>query len=149
MSTLTRKQKEIQDREQRILEVAQDQLIHDGYHGLSMDKIALTLEYAKGTIYNHFSCKEEIMVALAVRILEQRTEMFRQAAVSRGTSRQRMAAIGAAAEIFVKRFPHLFQLEQLVNSASIWEKISDKSRARMQASEARCIEITAGIVRDG
>ena len=149
MSTLSRKQREIQEREERILEVAQEQLVQDGYHGLNMDKIAATLEYAKGTIYNHFPCKEEIMVALAVRVLEQRTEMFRHAAAWQGNSRQRLAAIGAAAEVFVQQYPHLFQLERLIGSASIWEKISETRKMQMQTSEQRCIEIIAGIVRDG
>jgi curli biogenesis system outer membrane secretion channel CsgG len=42
--TLTRKQREIQGREGRILEVARTMIVEDGYHGLSMDRIAEALE---------------------------------------------------------------------------------------------------------
>src|SRR3984885_3865421 len=88
--TLTRKQREIQGREGRILEVARTMIVEDGYHGLSMDRIAEALEYSKGTIYQHFSCKEDILMALANQAIERRLEMFRRAAAFRGKSRERM-----------------------------------------------------------
>ena len=149
MTTLTRKQREIQQREGLILEVAREQFVRDGYHGLSMDRIATATEYAKGTIYNHFGCKEEIMIALANQALEKRTKMFRRAAEMTGCSRQRLAAIGAAAEWFARRFPNHFAVEQLIRSASIWHKTSEKRRNFMQMCETRCMDIVAAIVRDG
>jgi AcrR family transcriptional regulator len=148
MSTMTRKQREIQQREQRILEVAREQLVRDGYHGLSMDRIAQSLEYAKGTIYNHFPCKEEIMLALANEALEKRTQMFRRAAQLSGRTRERLAAIGAAAEHFARAFPHHFAVEQLIRSASIWDKTSERRRNAMSRSESCCMEIVGGVVRD-
>lgn len=149
MGTLSRKQREIRDREDRILEVARELFVSEGYHGLSMERIAATLEYAKGTIYNHFPCKEEIMMALANLALEKRTSMFRQAATYAGISRERLSAIGAANELFVRRFPNHFRVEQLVRSTSIWEKTSEKSREKMFLCEAKCMETVAGVVRDG
>ena len=148
MSTLSRKQREIQEREERILAVARDQLVQHGYHGLSMDRIAQALEYAKGTIYNHFPCKEEIMLALANQALEKRTEMFRRVASMSGGTRERLAGIGAAAELFARGFPNHFAVEQLIRSSSIWDKTSEKRRQTMQRCESRCMEIVAGIVRD-
>src|SRR5690242_3515432 len=103
--TLTRKQREIQGREQRILDVARSMIVDDGYHGLSMDRIAEALEYSKGTIYQHFSCKEEILMALVNQTMERRLNMFRRAAAFRGRSRERLTAIGLAAELFFQLYP--------------------------------------------
>ncbi len=149
MSTLSRKQREIQAREEKILDVARELFISDGYHGLSMERIAAELEYAKGTIYNHFPCKEEILIALANQALSIRTEMFRKAAQFRGSSRERLAAIGAAAEWFVRRFPNHFGVEQVIRSASVWDKTSEKRRESMLRWESTCMEVVAGVVRDG
>ena len=80
MDTLTPKQLEIRNREEKILEVARPLILRDGYQGLSMEKIAAELEYSKGTIYNHFSCKEEIVVALAIQSANVRVNQFRKAA---------------------------------------------------------------------
>ncbi len=108
--TLTRKQREIQSREGRILEVARAMIVQDGYHGLSMDRIAEALEYSKGTIYQHFSCKEDILMALVNQAVECRLDLFRRAAAIRGRSRERITAIGASCEVFFRAlspsFPH-------------------------------------------
>ena len=105
MVVLSRKQREIKERELRILEVSRPMVITQGYHGLSMDRIAETLEYSKGTIYNHFSCKEEIIIALAVETMEQRFSLFERASSFNGQPRERLTAVGIAAEYFVKLFP--------------------------------------------
>ncbi len=149
MGTLSRKQREIQEREEKILDVARALFVSDGYHGLSMERIAAELEYAKGTIYNHFPCKEEILIALANQALSIRSEMFRKAAQYRGHSRERLAAVGAAAELFVRRFPNHFAVEQVIRAASIWDKTSEKRREAMLQGESTCMQIVAGVVRDG
>ncbi len=149
MSTLTPKQQEIRDRETRILEVARRLLDDSGYLGLSMDAIAAELGYSRGTIYNHFSCKEEIIIAQAIRTMNQRTNMFRRAASTSGRPRQRLSAIGVAAELFVRLHPDHFAVEQLIRSASIWDKTSEKRRRAMHLAESQCMAIVAGIVRDG
>ena len=148
MNTLTRKQREIAERQDLILATARPMLIREGYHGLSMDRLAESLEYSKGTIYNHFSCKEEIIIALAIETLEKRTDLFERASSFRGHARERMAAIGFAAELFVQLYPDHFTVEQIIRSSSIWEKTSEKRRLVMRSCEARCIGIVAGIVRD-
>ena len=55
-------------------------LVESGYLGLSMDAIAGSLSYSKGTIYNHFPCKEEIIIALALQTMKKRFQLFQDAA---------------------------------------------------------------------
>lgn len=149
MNTLSRKQREIREREGRILDLARQQLLRGGYLGLNMDAIATELEYSKGTIYNHFRCKEEIIIALAIETMKKRTEMFQRAAAYQGMPRERLAAIGVAAELFVRLFPNHFHVEQLIRSYSIWEKTSEKRRQSMRSCETNCMGIVSGLVRDG
>ena len=149
MVTLTRKQRERIDREKQILSVARGMLREEGYHGLSMDRIAAQMEYSKGTIYQHFPNKEEIILALANQAVEQRLNMFERASVCRTVTRERMAGIGAAAEEFVERYPLHFAVEQIIRSSSMWEKTSEDRRNFLQMCEARCMQVVGGIVRDG
>ncbi len=148
METLTRKQREVQHRESQILDIAREMLLKDGYHGLGMDRIAEALEYSKGTIYQHFSCKEEILLALANEALDARVRMFRRAATFCGRPRERMAAVGLAAEMFARIYPHYIQVEQVVRLHSVWEKTSENRRNLMRMCEAQCMGIVGGIVRD-
>ena len=149
MVTLSRKEREKLEREARILDLARGMLRSVGYHGLSMDRIAAEMEYSKGTIYQHFPNKEEIILALANQALEQRLGMFEKASTAVSGSRQRMAAIGAAAEEFVEHYPQHFAVEQIIRSASMWEKTSEERREHMRTCEHRCMQIVGGIVRDG
>ncbi|TWT47412.1 TetR/AcrR family transcriptional regulator [Botrimarina hoheduenensis] len=144
----SRKQREIREREGRILEVARQQLLCSGYLGLNMDRIAAEIEYSKGTIYQHFRNKEEILVALATQALETRLLMFRKAAAFEGPSRVRMATVGAAAEAFVEHFAHHFLVEQVVRVSSIWEKTSPDRRELMESCERDCMATTVAIVHD-
>lgn len=148
MSQLSPKQQEIRLREQRILDIARPIVVQHGYHGLSMDRIAAEGEYSKGTVYNHFSCKEEVIVALAIQTVARRVEMFKQAAQFKGCSRYRMMAIGQAAEKFVRDFPDFFMLEQIIQLPSVRAKISEKRQNAIDNCEVQCMTIVTGVVRD-
>ena len=149
MTTITRKQREIIDREKLILKTARQIFRTHGYLGLNMNRIAEELEYAKGTIYQHFKNKEEIILAMAVGTLKKRTSMFEQAAQFKGKSRFRVAAIGCAAELFVKWYPDHFELEKVLSCGSIIEKTGSKLQEKKATAELKCVSIVGGVVRDG
>ena len=109
MATSTRKQREWQQRENLILDAARDMLLEGGYLGLNMDRIAEAVEYSKGTIYQHFSCKEDVLSAICTQSLEHMTALFEQGATFDGRTRERMVALGEAYDLFVRLYPHHFQ----------------------------------------
>lgn len=148
MKTLTPKQQEIRAREAKILAVARPIVVHEGYHGLSMDRIAEEVQHSKGTIYNHFSCKEEIVIALAVQNVDKRMELFKKAAQFKGRPRFRMMAVVQAAEIFVRKYADFFHFERILELPSVLEKTSEKRQAIIRGCEMQCMSVVAGIARD-
>lgn len=144
----TRKEREYLYREQRILDIARPVILQEGYHALNMNRIAEQLEFSKGTVYNHFPCKEEIILALATQTLEQRTEMFQRAARFVGRSRERMQAIGVACELFARMFPEHFVIEQLVRIPSIWDKTTAARQQQLYRGETCCLTLVSGIVHE-
>lgn len=148
MSGLSRKQREIQERERQILAIARPILLEKGYQALGMKQLADQMEYAKGTLYNHFPHKEEIVAALAIESMELRRKLFEMAAVARGNSRERMAAIGCVCECYAVGCPEHFAIEQLLRNAIIWEKASEQRQELIRQCESRVMGIVAGIVRD-
>lgn len=148
MPTLTPKQAEIRSRESKILRLARPMVASGGLAGLSMDLIARKMRYTKGTIYNHFGCKEEILLALAIQASETRICLFDAAQTSQQTSRDRMAAIGVACEDFRVRFDDLFSIEAMVRHATVWQKASEERREVLIHCEARCMALVAKIGHD-
>lgn len=148
METLSPKKLEIQEREQKILTAARSIVVREGYQPLSMERIADVVEYSRGTIYNHFSCKEEIIIALAEKGAAKRVEMFREAASYQDKSRFRMLSICYAAERFAINFPDYFLFEQIFNLDSVREKTSLQRQQLIHTCEIQCMGIVTGIVRD-
>lgn len=144
----TRKQREIRTREDLFLDLAREMVIERGYIGLTMDRIAAATEYSKGTLYQHFCSKEDLLVALLCRSGAQRLELFERAATFRGGSRERMRAIGVASELLAVLYPHHEQVESLLKAASIRAKASKSHLERLQSCETRVLNVCFGITRD-
>lgn len=146
--TSTRKQREIEEREGLILDVAREMLLERGYLGLTMDRIAATTEYSKGTIYQHFKNKEDLLAALAAQTMRARIGMFERAATFAGKSRERYAAIGIAEELFVQLNPSHFRSQHIIFGSSFQAKANQETLSELLGCENHCASISSGIIRD-
>lgn len=149
MTTLTRKQREVLERETLILNVARRLLLRHGFAALSMDRIAEEIEYSKGTIYQHFSCKEDLVAALVIETMEHRRRIFEKAASFRGRARERMTAVGVADELFHKLYPDHSRAELMVKGEQLWEKASPDRRNILLSKESSCAGVVIGLVTAG
>lgn len=148
MSTLTRKQREIADRENLILRTARAMLLERGYLGLSMDRIADAIEYSKGTIYQHFSSKEDLLGAIVGETAQARAGFFARAAQFQGRTRERMQAVGVADALFNALHPDHFKAEQIVRVSSVFDKLEPTRADSIRVFEAQCMAALAGVVED-
>ncbi len=94
--------RKLQERDAAILDHARTIFLREGYYGLTMDRIASESGLAKGTIYHYFSCKEEILVALADIAMQKRNAMMLRGTQFKGLSRERVLAVGEAVGLFVQ-----------------------------------------------
>ena len=65
------KEKQRQERETLILQVAEEVFLERGYHETSMDEIASRVGIAKGTVYLHFPGKDDLIVAIFARDMQE------------------------------------------------------------------------------
>ena len=63
------KERQREQREQLILQAAEELFLERGFYETSVDEIAARVGIAKGTVYLHFSSKEELVLALFGRNL--------------------------------------------------------------------------------
>ncbi|WP_437188322.1 TetR/AcrR family transcriptional regulator [Planctomicrobium sp. SH668] len=152
MGTTSRKQREISNREQMLLTVARGMFIEQGFAGLSLDRLAEATEYSKGTIYQHFSSKEDLVAALAIQSSEMRVELFAKAARFQGqnregASRQKLMALFAADETFAQHHSHYFRSEMIVRMANIEEKVTSERRERLQQLEQQALQFALEPIR--
>jgi AcrR family transcriptional regulator len=113
-------------------------LIEQGYAGLSMDRLAEATEYSKGTIYQHFSTKEDLITALAVESSEERLALMAKARAFQGRPRERILALGVADELFLQLYPHYFRSELIIHMAGLESRASSGRREAMSRQD-QCV----------
>lgn len=148
MNTLSRKQRELFEREQLILDTAKVILNTEGFVNLSMERIAAEIEYSKGTIYNHFKSKEEVITGISCRCMNNLIELFTRAKNYNGSNRERIAAIGIAHSLYAQLNPVEVQNMQIIKSQAIREKISLDKQNEILQLEQTITGIVIDIVMD-
>ena len=145
---LSRKEREFQQREQLILDTAQHMLHQHGYAQLTMERIAEAVEYSKGTIYNHFSSKEDLVCSLCCRCVTNLIELFKRAYDYPGTTRERFSAIGIAYSLYHQLNPLDAQNIQVVKTNAVREKLSEDKLQEMNALEHEITQLCMEIVQE-
>jgi AcrR family transcriptional regulator len=148
MSTRERKQRELAEREQRFLAAAREQICQDGLLSLQMAKVARSCDYATGTLYQHFSSKEDLLVAICAEMAATRVDFFQRVADWQASSRERMFAIAVADMLFAHRYPEHFRLAQFVFTEVIWQAASPQRRRHTLEVCKPMGLIVEGIVND-
>lgn len=148
MPTKTRKQLEIFEREELILNSAQAMIYQHGYNFLTMDRIAEAVGYSKGTLYNHFVSKEDIAGSLCCRSLKKLICIFQRAYDYQGSTRERYAAIGIGYSLYNQLHPLDTHNIQTVKTNAIREKISTEKLIEIKSLEHEVTLITQRIVQE-
>jgi len=148
MSASSRKQKEIADRHDLLLDIAHEIFTAEGYQQLNMNKIAELAEYSKGTVYQHFHCKEEVLVQLCNRCMHTLSGLFDRASRFEGYHRERMVAIFTAHALWAQLEPKNQDLIQTLCADGVKSKICPQSLAEHTALEASLLNQVATIVND-
>lgn len=145
---LPRKQREFQQREQLILDTAQRMLHEHGYAQLTMERIAEAVEYSKGTIYNHFSSKEDLVCSLCCRCVSNLLELFGRAYDYPGTTRERFSAIGIAYSLYHQLNPLDAQHIQIVKTHAVRDKLTEDKLREMDALERQITQLCMHLVEE-
>jgi len=148
MNSLSRKQREIASRHALFLDIARNVMHDDGFHQLSMERVAELAEYSKGTVYQHFPCKEEMLMQLCITCMTQLLALFLRAAEFEGSHRERLHAILYAHELWARLEPRDVCMLQLLSTDGVKEKTSEVSLQRHDDLELRIIGTVSSVVQD-
>ena len=92
-------------REESILQAAQELFFAKGIIGTTTDEIAKKADISKGAVYLHFKTKDEIYFAIANKGLAIMLAMFKEAADAPASGLDRFRAIGYSFYDFTKKYP--------------------------------------------
>ncbi len=148
MNTQTRKQRERAAREADLLDRAYELVCEHGLVSLQMSHLATAGEVAMGTLYSHFSSKEDLLLALSVRSSTYRLEQIRRAVAWEECTRMRMLAVAMADWMFMDEHPQYAQIDQYAMSEVVWDRASPARREEFARSREPIGELIHEVVRD-
>ncbi len=138
--TQNRKAREVADREQLLLNIALEIIETHGFSALTMDKLTQQSEYSKGTVYNHFSSKEDLLSALCLRAVRVQQLLYNKLITFDACSREKVVGFAFAYELFAKLNPALFMVGLTVKTSAIREKASVQRSNAITQAENELIE---------
>jgi len=144
---LSRKQQEINNRKNLVLDVARKILSTDGFAGLSMDKIAKEIQCSKGTIYLHYANKEEIVADLCTCCIDSHIDFFQKVANYEGSTRQKIIAIFFTYQLLNRLHPDDFKNMQIMRSSHILAKLQPATLEQIKKKEVLVIGIINNIIK--
>lgn len=144
MGTENRRLREREAREALFIEKAHEMIRSEGLLALQMSRLATACEYATGTLYQHFTSKEDLLAAVATRATRQRAECFQRIPGLPLGTRSRMLAIVLADIDFAQTNPDYYRLTQFVTTEVVWASISEPRRHELlEAAQPISSAVTA------
>ena len=142
------KQQKLADREAAFIQATRQQICQNGLLGVQMAAIARECGYATGTLYHHFASKEDLLMAVATQITDDRRRYFERVFNWSAPSRDRMVGFTVASCLFAQHYPEQFRLEQYLMTEVIWQACTDDRREQFLAALRPLGEMAAQIVQD-
>ncbi len=136
---------ERQAREHEILNEALKLIAEQGIAFLTIDKLVQRVNYSKGTIYNHFSSKEDLLAALCNRHLEELIGLFSRSVAVDTSARKKMTGIGFAYMLSVLLSPQYFSL--VMNAKTeLFDKASSARREQHEQLDSTLLGIVSEVI---
>ena len=141
------KEKHRQEREDMILQVAEEVLARKGYHDMSIDEIAEQVGISKGTVYLHFASKEELVLALFERDMRRFLQMMEAIIASSKGPRAKLE------ELFRTMYRGVlgkkFQMLSAISASPALRKLFEEQHERMKAFSERPVAEVRALLEAG
>ncbi len=117
---------QLQQRDRELLDAALELIVQENITSFSMDKLAANVPYSKGTVYNHFSSKEDLLLGLCNRGMEVVAGLFQRAARVEGSGREQVYALAYAYLLYSLLYSEQFFLHVQSKTPLLYEKSSQE-----------------------
>ncbi|MEH6442557.1 MAG: TetR/AcrR family transcriptional regulator [Oceanospirillaceae bacterium] len=122
-------------RELEMLNCAKEIICTEGEAALTIDKLVKKLPYSKGTVYNHFTSKEDIILALCNAHMASISQVFNRALTFEGSSREKALAVHVGSLLNAQANPQDFMIGITVKTAGCTFKASELRQQQHQQIE--------------
>jgi AcrR family transcriptional regulator len=108
MGTLERKARERANRENMILDAAEQVFFSQGFDHSTMDDVAKTAELSKGSLYNYFKNKNELCIGIVGRSLRLVIQYMKKASIEKASGLNKIFEVAKAFLLFKEENPEYY-----------------------------------------
>ena len=108
MGTLERKARERANRENMILDAAEEVFFSRGFDQSTMDDVAKTAELSKGSLYNYFKNKNELCIGIVGRSLRLMIQYMKKALPEQNSGLDKISGMAKAFLLFKQENPEYY-----------------------------------------
>lgn len=142
-------QLKIKQREEDIIRAALVRIGSVGYGSLTLEQLAGDVQCSKGTIYNHFANKEDLLVELGARCYEEQQKFYKKLDDYEGNSREQVMALFLAYQIYSFLNPALFSCVLNLQNMTVMEGASTERLSRYRIEEMGVVSRLAATIQGG
>ena len=149
MSTNEKKQRQFERREQELLAIASKLYREQGEQAVSMDNLVLHSDYSKGTIYKHFSSKEDLVACMALHHLQRFCALCETVTRLDCGSREKMVAIHLMPYFIIQQHGDICSLMTSCKTGMVKERMSEPRQQQLHQEEERMLEPILEVIQEG
>ena len=138
----------LQAREQQIIDSAVNLIEMLGIENLTMDKVVANVPFSKGTVYKHFTGKEDLLLAISNQALKILSDIFMRAYQFEGCARERILLLNFSYLLYAIIHPVLFQTAICAKAPHVLGKSTDLRIQEQEVLEVKLLSSIFGIVED-
>jgi len=147
MVTARRKEREKEDRRNRIIDAAEALFIVKGFDDVSMDDVGRDAELAKGTLYLYFKNKESLFYAVALRGAHILNEMLKKAFKKGKNGAEKLYSMGASYYDFYRQYPDYYRIFACTQLPTF--KFSEESAGEINKLGKENFDLMCDCIRKG
>jgi TetR/AcrR family transcriptional regulator len=147
MGVLERRQREREVRRELAIDAAMSIYDEEGYHAITMEKIAERAELSRAALYLYFKNKEEILVSAIVAHSDYFAELLKKVYDNRENAKDRL--LEQLWECFIKFYekdPATFTAWQYLHQSDVIENLSTELRDVLHEAGAKAVNLQHKIV---
>ncbi|MFQ5865225.1 MAG: TetR/AcrR family transcriptional regulator [bacterium] len=145
---LPRKERERLARREEILRAARKVFSERGFEKATLDEIAEVAEFGKGTIYNYFKSKEELLTCIIERGINRFQQFVAEAIQNRTTPREKVETYIDSAFEFFERHRQIFSILELERN-NLARNLNDEMFGKCCAQQAALLQFLAQLFNEG
>lgn len=148
MGIKERRVREKRQRQEEIIDAAENVLFSKGIQNATMDDIAKEAELGKATLYVYYKSKDEILLEIRHRATKIMVQEFKKASESKEKGVDKIEAIGYAYFQFAIDYPNYYQFISLFEAVDTKIDIEKSMEGMLKINEIMVGAIQKGI-KDG